>query len=65
MQTMKTEKETYIAPAITVVRFKVEQGFQASGIPLFLLLRSTEESHTESFSTHDDWGTGGDNSFWE
>ncbi len=61
---MKT-KEEYKAPELTVVSFKVEQGFTASG-PLFdlrLWEMGIGEDDVEDYSVHDSWHQS--DGFWD
>ncbi len=62
------DKKQYIAPQLTVVTFKTERGYVASGTPVtgFLELfdRETAEAQTqESWSEHGTWDNSGDNFF--
>ncbi|MBR1766578.1 MAG: hypothetical protein IJ745_06020 [Bacteroidales bacterium] len=59
---MKTEKKEYTAPALTVVTFKSERGFAASGSPLEALKfwDSGDDGQTESYGDADWSGNG----FW-
>lgn len=60
-------KKEYIAPQLTVVTFRTEQGYAASNIFSSLVfweeLDMPGEEHVESYTDHDVWNDG--NGFWE
>lgn len=62
------KKKAYVMPAVTVVEFRSEQGFAASGAGgvdlVDLLFFQDGSQETESFSSHGTW-TEGSNGFWE
>ena len=62
---MKKTKKEYSAPLLTVVSFRVERGFAASGIldQLFLLDNTDEPVRSmEQYEEQENWHSGGD--FW-
>lgn len=62
-----TEKQTYEAPKLTEVSFKVEQGFAASGSGPFNTLmfwENNEPNQMEDYSTGNGWNSGS-NHFWD
>ncbi len=67
MTNMKTDKQQYTAPELTIVQFRVERGFNTSGTPLegFMQLFDVEyeERTQETWSEHSTWGSDGDNFF--
>ena len=44
---MKTEKKEYTAPALTVVTFKVEQGYALSGLGLTFLFHLEDDAPSQ------------------
>ena len=44
---MKSEKKEYTAPALTVVIFRVEQGYAASGLGLTALFHLEEDAQSQ------------------
>jgi hypothetical protein len=60
---MKT-KEQYIAPQLTVVKFKMERGFASSSPVLneMLFWETGESEQVETYSEHNVWTENGD--FW-
>ena len=63
-----TQKKTYHAPALTVVRFHPEKGYAGSGhlaesINMFFQDNGAEHE-TETFSTHGTWTQGDNDNFW-
>ena len=62
-----TTKQTYEAPELTVVSFKVEQGFAASGSGPFSTLMFWEDNEAdqmEEYTTGNGWNSGS-NHFWD
>lgn len=64
---MKTQKQQYQAPQLTVVSFRIERGFAASGTPLESMMLLFDSEHDaqqqESWSEHSTWSSDGDNFF--
>ena len=63
---MKT-KELYTQPKLTVVRFQVERGFDASNAPASIGLHQ-DELPMESFDFRSGWSDesdGNSNTFWD
>lgn len=64
----KTRKKIYVAPSLTIVRFKTEYGYAISGKIEALRLCLDEGSNEgpykpmEDYSVQDNWQSGGD--FW-
>lgn len=59
-------KQTYEAPELTVVSFKVEQGFVGSGpfaSLMFWNILIDGGQQVEDYTTANDWDSGSDN-FW-
>ena len=63
-----TAKQTYEAPQLTAVSFKVEQGFAGSGPFSALIfweqLIDEEQQQVEDYTTGNGW-TSGSNHFWD
>lgn len=60
-----TEKQTYEAPGLTVVSFRVEQGFTASGpFNTLMFWENNEAEQMEDYEEANSW-TSGSNHFWE
>ena len=64
----KKEKKTYEAPALTVVTFKMEQGYaSSSGTGPFSELffwENNEQDQMEDYQTGNGWNQGS-NHFWD
>lgn len=64
---MKTDKQQYTAPELTVVQFRVEQGFTGSNTPMESLMllfdMENETRQQESWSEHSTWNSDGDSFF--
>lgn len=58
------EKKDYQPPRLTVVTFKVEQGFAVSGVLESLMFWENEHdaNNMEAYETQDNWHSGGN--FW-
>ena len=61
----KSEKKTYEAPSLTVVSFKVEQGFAGSGpFSSLMFWENNDDEQVEDYETSNGWTTGS-NHFWD
>lgn len=64
MTTLQNNKRPYEAPQLTVVSFKVEQGFAGSGVLSSLMFwENSEQDNMENYETQDNWHSGGQ--FWD
>lgn len=67
------DKKQYIAPQLSSVTFRNERGYTgsdvASGltnkIEMLFLEQNGHKQEVETFSKHNDWRSGDDNSFWQ
>ena len=62
-------KKQYIAPTLTVVTFKTERGYQASGLQVFKVFSNIATPGVEIASSQEDWDATenlfGDNNTWD
>lgn len=60
-----TEKQTYEAPKLTVVSFKMEKGYASSGpVNALIFWENNDAEQMEDYTTGNGWNSGS-NSFWE
>ena len=67
------EKENYTAPQLTSIAFRNEQGYSVSDpqsgltnrLEMLFFEQDDQKKEVESFSEHNDWKSGVDNSFWQ
>ena len=61
----KNGQQTYEAPQLTAVSFKVEQGFAGSGpFSALMFWENNEAEQMEDYETANSWTTGS-NHFWD
>lgn len=56
-------KKRYESPEVTVVSFRVEEGFQNSRMQ-FSLYHETEDNQMEDYTYKEGWSNEGTNTFW-
>ncbi len=59
---MMKNKKKYTAPQLTVVTFKMEQGYAASLLESMMFWQSGDSEQVENYQQHETWNDG--NGFW-
>lgn len=57
-------KKRYESPEVTVVSFRVEEGFQNSSMRFSLYHEETEDNQMEDYTYKEGWSNEGTNTFW-